>query len=61
MGNSDILTVQVRIFGGVRMVNEEEGTIGGGGERHEVVGVALSERWVVDKWGWEGEGSGDRR
>lgn len=61
MVNREILTVQVRIFGRVRMVNEEKGTIGGGGERHKVVGVALSERWVVDKWGWEGKSSGDRR
>lgn len=59
--NRKILTVQVEVLRGFR-VNEEEGTIGGGGERDKVVSVTFFERWVVDKWGWEKEsssGSGD--
>jgi hypothetical protein len=55
----EILTVQVRVFIGFRVVNEEEGTIGGGGERDKVMGVTFFERWVMDKWSWERESSGD--
>lgn len=40
-------------------VQVEERAVGGGGERHEVVGVAFAERRVVDERCWEGESTGN--
>lgn len=53
------MTIQVRVLRGFRVVSEEERTIGGGGERDKVVGIALPERRVVDKWGWAVESCAD--
>lgn len=47
---------------GVRVwnwVDEDERTVGGGGERNQVVSVAFAKRWVVNERGGERKSSRD--